>query len=381
MQKLLARSSLFAPGFGAFLFSVCVASPAPAGQISQAPFGVTPDGTPVTLYTLKNASGLEAKISDLGGILVSLKTPDRTGKPGEVALGYDTLDPYIHENSYMGAMVGRYANRIAGASFTLDGHTYKLAANNGPNSLHGGKKGFNNMVWHASTSVSESGPTLELTYLSKDGEEGFPGNLQVKAVYSLTADNALRLEYTATTDKPTVVNLSQHSYFNLAGRGEVLDHQFLINAAKFTPVDDTLIPTGELRPVAGTPFDFRQPTTLGTRISLSDPQLKIGHGFDHNFVVDKPAGQLGLMARITEPTTGRVMEVLSTEPGVQFYTADFSGGGAAGHDGWKFQGRASFCLECEHFPGSPSHPEFPSTVLRPGTVFHSVIEYRFPAIK
>jgi aldose 1-epimerase len=278
-------------------------------------------------------------------------------------------------------MVGRYGNRIAGAKFTLNGKEYKLAANNGPNSLHGGLKGFDKVVWQGKSLATPEGPALELTYLSKDGEEGFPGNLSVTAVYTLTDDNGLKLQYTATTDKETIVNLTQHSYFNLAGKGDVLNHEVMINADKLTPTDKNLIPTGELRPVKGTPFDFRKPTAIGARIGQDDEQLKFGGGYDQNFVIDKSPRKLGLMARVHEPTTGRVLEVLSTEPGLQFYTGNHLSGKIAGKGGWAYKARNAFCMEPQHFPDSPNHPEFPSVVLRPGQEYHNTIIYRFSVRK
>jgi aldose 1-epimerase len=354
---------------------------AASGEISKKPFGKMPDGTPVDLFTLRNRHGVEAKISNYGGIVVSISVPDRNGHFGDVVLGYDNLNDYIRQNPFFGAMVGRYGNRIAGAKFTLGGKEYKLAANNGPNSLHGGLKGFDKVVWAAKSLGTPEGPALELAYVSKDGEEGFPGNLSVTAVYTLTDDNGLKLEYTATTDKETIVNLTQHSYFNLAGKGDVLNHEVMINADKFTPTDKNLIPTGELKPVKGTPFDFRKPTPIGARINQDDEQLKFGGGYDQNFVIEKPAGKLGLMARVTEPTTGRVLEVLSTEPGMQFYTGNHLGGTITGKGGWAYKARNAFCMEPQHYPDSPNHPEFPSAVLKPGQEYRNTIIYRFSVKK
>jgi aldose 1-epimerase len=332
----------------------------------------------VALYTLKNAKGAEAKISNYGGIVVSLKMPDRQGQLGDVVLGYDTLAGYLKETPYFGCLVGRYGNRIAKGRFTLNGQTYTLATNNGPNALHGGLKGFDKAVWKARAIQSSSGPALELRHLSKDGEEGYPGNLDVTATYTLTGDNALRLDYVATTDKPTVVNLTQHSYFNLAGQGDVLRHVVYLNADRFTPVDSTLIPTGELKPVDGTPFDFRKPTAIGARINQDDPQLKFGGGYDHNWVINqKQPGELTLQARVTEPTTGRVLEVLSTEPGLQFYTGNFLDGTITGKGGRVYQFRNGFCMEPQHYPDSPNQPNFPSVVLRPGQTYRNTIVYRF----
>ena len=349
----------------------------PNGGIMKQPWGKSKDGTPVDIYTLRNTKGAEARISNYGGIIVSFKVPDRKGKFGDVVLGYDTLDGYLKASPYFGAIVGRYGNRIGKAKFTLDGKEYTLATNNGPNSLHGGIKGFDKVVWEVkSAGTKGSTPSLELHYLSKDGEEGFPGNLSVTAVYTLTDDNGIKLEYTATTDKDTIVNLTQHSYFNLAGKGDILNHEVMINADKFLPVDSTLIPTGELKPVDGTPFDFRKPTAIGARIHQADEQLKLGKGYDHCWVINKPAGTLGLQARVHDPASGRVLEVLSTEPGVQFYTGNFLDGTITGKGGWAYQFRNAFCFEPEHFPDSPNKPEFPSVVLKPGETYKNTIIYR-----
>jgi aldose 1-epimerase len=346
--------------------------------ISQIPFGLTGEGAPVTLYTLRNATGIETRICDYGGIVVSLKTPDRNGHLDDVVLGFDHLDGYLAPNPYFGAIVGRFANRIAKATFTLEGVTYPLAANNGPNALHGGRKGFDKAVWQAAPTGTASAPTLELRYLSKDGEEGYPGNLHVNAVYSLTADNGLRLDLTATTDKSTILNLTQHSYFNLAGKGDVLGHQVQIEADRFTPVDSSLIPTGELRPVAGTPFDFRLATAIGLRIEQDDEQLLLGHGYDHNFILNHPMGRLDVVARVSEPVSGRVLEVLTTQPGVQLYTGNSLDGKIKGKGGQVYHKRSGFCLEAQHFPDSPNQPKFPSVMLKPGEVYRHTVIFRFP---
>jgi aldose 1-epimerase len=348
-------------------------------QISQAPFGKTPDGTPVDIYTLRQAGGIEARICTYGGVLVSLKTPDRGGHLSDVVLGFDRLDGYLAVNPYFGALVGRYGNRIANGSFMLEGVIYALATNNGPNALHGGVKGFDKAVWQATRAGTASAPALELNYLSKDGEEGYPGNLRVKAVYSLTADHGLSLDLTATTDKITVVNLTQHTYFNLAGKGNILGHRVQINADRFTPVNSALIPTGELRSVEGTPFDFRKPAAIGGRIEQDEEQLKFGHGYDHNFVLNHPAGRLDVVARVSEPVSGRVLEVLTTEPGVQFYTGNHLDGTIKGKGGQAYQKRSGFCLEAQHFPDSPNHPEFPTVTLKPGAVYRNTIVFRFPS--
>jgi len=369
-------------GLGAACLVGCATMPIPTntlGTITQAPFGKTLDGTPVEIYTLRNRQGMEAHIMTYGGIVQSLKVPDKNGKFDDVVLGYDTLDGYLTNTPYFGALIGRYGNRIAGGKFTLEGKSYTLATNNGPNTLHGGIKGFDKVVWQAKPWVTPDGPSLELTYLSKDGEEGFPGNLKVTAVYTLTDSNELRLEFTATTDQPTVCNLTHHSYFNLAGQGngDVLGHVVYINADATTPVDATLIPIGEIKPVDGTPFDFRKPTTIGARINDSDTVLQYGPGYDHNWVINKPLGQFGLMARVVEPGSGRGMEVWSTEPGLQFYSGNFLDGTITGKDGKVYQRRYAFCMEPHHYPDSPNKPQFPTTELKPGETYHNTIVYKF----
>jgi len=348
--------------------------------IKQEPFGTTKDGKPAILYTLRNANGVTTRITNYGGIVISLTAPDRNGKLDDVVLGYDNLAGYLQKTPYFGCLVGRYGNRIANGTFTLDGQTYNLATNNGPNALHGGIVGFDKVLWKARPYESDKGPALELTYVSKDGEEGYPGTLTVTAVYTLTADNALRLDYTATTDKATVVNLTQHSYFNLAGQGngDILGHQVVINADAFTPVDSTLIPTGDIRPVKGTPFDFTTPHTIGARINQPDEQLKFGGGYDHNWVLGKPlANDLFLAATVTEPTSGRVLEVWTTEPGLQFYCGNFLDGTITGKSGKVYQYRYGFCMEPQHFPDSPNKPLFPTTVLRPGDTYRHTMMYKF----
>ena len=365
--------------------AVSLAGCASSGQtkktMSKQAFGQLPDGRTAELYTLRNSQGAEATITNYGGIVVSLKVPDRQGRFEDVVLGYDRLQGYLDKSPYFGALIGRYGNRIGGARFVLDGKTYTLAKNDGPNALHGGVQGFDKVLWEARELTRPDGPALELTYLSKDGEEGYPGNLRVTATYVLTHDNALRVEFTATTDQPTVVNLTHHSYFNLAGqgRGDILGHIVMINADHITPVDQTLIPTGELAKVEGTPFDFRQPTAIGARINEPNQQLQYGPGYDHNWVINKPAGELALHARVTEPTTGRVMEVWSTEPGLQFYSGNFLDGTITGKGGVVYPLRSGFCMEPQHFPDSPNKPQFPSTVLRPGQLYRNTIVYAFSA--
>ena len=335
------------------------------------------------VFTLTNSNGVEVRITNYGGIIISILVPDRTGKRDDVVLGYDYLEDYIKNSPYFGALIGRYANRIAKGQFKLDGKSYTLAINNGPNSLHGGLKGFDKVIWMAKSLLTANGPSLQLNYVSKDGEEGYPGTLSVKAVYTLTEDNAIMLQFTATTDQATIINLTNHSYFNLAGagNGDILNHQVTIYADRFTPVDETLIPTGELRPVEGTPFDFRTSTAIGARINDPDEQLKFGNGYDHNWVIDKKTGRLALMARVYEPTTGRVLEVLSTEPGLQFYSGNFLDGTNIGKGGKVYKFRYAFVMEPQHFPDSPNQPGFPSVVLRPGQTYKNTIIYRFSVKK
>jgi aldose 1-epimerase len=333
----------------------------------------------VDLYTLSNASGTEVRVTNYGGIIVSLIVPDRNGKLADIVLGYDDLNGYYNNKAYFGALIGRYGNRIAGGKFKLDGKEYTLAKNNGPNSLHGGLKGFNQVVWEANAAPTSGGATLTLSYLSKDGEEGFPGNLTVEVTYTLTAANELLLEYTARTDKATPVNLTQHTYFNLQGEGngDILGHEVLISADRFTPVDKDFIPTGELRPVKGSPFDFTSPTTIGSRINANYDQLSLGRGYDHNLVLNRTGNELQLTARVRGPKSGRILEVYTTEPAVQFYTGNFLDGTIIGKHNHAYQQRAGFCLETQHYPDSPNHPDFPSTILRPGDVFHSRTTFKF----
>jgi len=364
-------------GFAVAIIAGCAKVSASKGSVTKAPFGKLPDGTAVEIYTLKNGKGMEARICSYGGIVVSLTAPDQHGQFADIVLGYDDLDGYVTNSPYFGCLVGRYGNRIAKGKFTLEGTTYTLATNNDDNHLHGGLKGFDKVVWKAQEVDNPLGPAVEFSYVSKDGEEGYPGTLTVKAVYTLTSDNSLRLDYTATTDKPTVCNLTHHSYFNLAGKGDILDHEVMIPADRFTPVDSGLIPTGELKPVEGTPFDFRTATAIGARINNGDEQLKFGKGYDHNWVINKPMGKLGLMARVFEPTTGRVMEVLSTEPGLQFYSGNFLDGSIIGKGGQVYAHRNGFCMEPQHYPDSPNKPEFPSTTLRPGETYKNTIIYKF----
>lgn len=347
--------------------------------ITKQVYGKTADGRNVDIYTLTNDKGIEARIINYGGIVVSLKVPDNKGQMGDVVLGFDDLESYLTKNPYFGALIGRYGNRIAKGRFTLDGRAYKLATNNGENHLHGGLKGFDKQLWKAKPFTTKQGPALELSYVSKDGEEGYPGKLSVTVVYTLTNDNSLRIDYTATTDKDTVVNLTNHSYFNLAGSGDILSHQLIINADKFTPVDSGLIPTGELCNVKGTPFDFTAPHSIGERIEAQAEQIVFGKGYDHNFVLNNWDKTLRQQVRVYEPTTGRVMEVFTTEPGVQFYSGNFLDGTLTGKGGKIYQRRYGFCLETQHFPDSPNHPNFPTTTLKKGETYRTTTLYRFSA--
>jgi aldose 1-epimerase len=361
--------------------AVATAAAGQQGVPKRESFGQTRDGQAVDIYTLKNARGAEARITTYGGAVVSLKVPDRAGRVDDVVLGFDDIEGYQKTTTYIGSLVGRYANRIAKGRFTLNGREYKLATNNGENHLHGGVRGFDKVVWKARPLPARGGPALELTYLSKDGEEGYPGNLSVRVVYTLTDANELKIDYYATTDKDTVVNLTNHNYYNLAGQGngDILGHLLTVNASRFTPTDAGAIPTGELRPVKGTPFDFTRPTAIGARIEQDEEQLKLGKGYDHNFIVNGRAGTLRLAARVSEPTTGRVMEAWTTEPGVQLYTGNYLDGTDTGKGGKPYRYRYGFCLETQHFPDSPNRPEFPSTVLRRGAQFRSTTVYKFSA--
>jgi len=381
MKKVRQWIVVGGAGLGAACLLGCAGMSGTSAAIPKAPFGKTPDGTPVDIYTLRNSKGVEARICNYGGLVVSLKVPDKNGRFDDIVLGYDSLDGYLKSTPYFGALVGRYGNRIGGAKFALDGRTYTLATNNGPNSLHGGLKGFDKVVWKAKPRITKAGPALELTYVSKDGEEGFPGNLKVAAVYTLTEESELRLDFTATTDKPTVCNLTHHSYFNLRGqgKGDILGHEVYINSDKTTPVDKELITTGEFASVEGTPFDFRKPTAIGARINDPDTQLQYGPGYDHNWVINKPDGQLGLQARVYEPTTGRMMEVWSNEPGLQFYAGNFLDGTITGKGGAVYQRRTGFCMEPQHYPDSPNKPNFPPVVLHPSETFKNTIIYKFSA--
>jgi aldose 1-epimerase len=366
---------------GLFLSGWIVRQPLAAKQhpdVRKQSFG-THDGKPVNLYTFVNANGVEIRAMNYGGIIVSMRVPDRKGQFADIVLGHDTLDGYIPNPPYIGAVVGRYANRIANGTFTLDGKTYTLPKNDGPNTLHGGvNRTFDRVVWD-DEALPDGKNGVAFTFLSKDGEEGFPGNLKIKVTYTLTDANELVVDYEATTDKATPINVSQHSYFNLAGEGtgDILNHEVRLNADRFTPVDKNLIPTGELRPVKGTPLDFTTPTKIGARIDDNYDQIVLGHGYDHNFVINRKGRGLVLAARVYEPTTGRVLEVSTTQPGVQFYTGNFLDGTVTGKQGHVYKRRYGFCLETQHFPDSPNHPQFPTSILRPGETFHETTVFKF----
>ncbi len=348
-------------------------------MVKQAAFGKTPDGQAVELYTLTNAQGMEVHAMTYGGIILSLRVPDKQGRLGDVVLGYDSLEGYLAKSPYFGAIIGRYGNRIAKARFTLDGVEYQLPINNGPNSLHGGIKGFDKIVWHAEPFKNKNGVGIIFTHTSPDGDQGYPGNLTARITYTLTDQDELIFDYSATTDKPTPVNLTQHTYFNLAGEGsgDILGHTVMLNADHFTPINDQLIPTGEIRAVKGTPLDFTKPTTIGARINQKDEQLAFGQGYDHNFVLNRKGPGLVLAARATEPTSGRFLEVYTTQPGVQFYTGNFLDGTITGKSGHAYQRRSGFCLETQHYPDSPNHPNFPSTILRPGEEYKTRTIFKF----
>ena len=352
------------------------------GTCTKALFGKMPDGKSVDLYTLKNKNGMEVKIITYGGAIQSIMVPDKTGKMGDVALGFDTLEGYLSPtNPFFGALVGRYGNRIGKAKFTLGGTTYTLLANNGENSLHGGKVGFNKVIWTAEPFNDAEGVGLKMTYLSKDMEEGFPGNLSVTVYYTLTDANEIKIDYEATTDKETVCNLTNHSYFNLNEDGDVLSHVLMINASRFTPVDNGLIPTGELRGLKGSPLNFMTPEKIGARINqTADEQIKFGSGYDHNYVLDTKGGY-ALVAKVFSAEKGRLMEVYSTEPGVQFYTGNFLPGNTKVKGGKLVIRRGGFCLETQHYPDSPNKPDFPSTALKPGQKYQTTTIYKFSIAK
>lgn len=348
-------------------------------SVTKTTFGTLPDSTIADLYTLRNKNGMEVRITNYGGIITHWTAPDRGGVYEDVVLGFDTLARYVKSNPFFGALVGRYGNRIAKGKFSIDGNVYTLATNNGPNALHGGLKGFDKVLWKAE--IIEGENALRLQYTSKDGEEGFPGNLTTEVIYRLTDDNALEIEYQATTDKPTIVNLTNHTYFNLTGcKKEILGHEAQFEADKFIPVDATLIPTGQLMPVKGTAFDFGTSTAIGARIDdPNDAQIKMGGGYDHCFVNTDTTASLKKVATVYEPASGRVLEVQTTEPGFQFYTGNFLNGSLKGKNGQVYKKRFGFCIETQHFPDSPNQPSFPSVVLRPGETYTTKTVYKFSA--
>lgn len=381
----MQSASFIAAVLGAGLAAAPALSMA-AGSITRAPFGQLQDGRSAEIFTLRNPVGMETLITNYGGIIVSLMVPDRTGETADVVLGHDTLAEYTDGHPFFGCITGRYANRIAKGKFTLDGKEYTLPVNNGPNSLHGGKSGFDKKLWTVKQAdlVSDV-PTLVLTYTSADGEEGYPGALSCEVTYSLTSAGELKIHYSATTDKPTVVNLTNHSYFNLAGdgSGSITDHLMMISADRYTPTDADLIPTGKLAEVAGTPLDFRKPKRIGEQIEEPDFEpIKFGAGYDHNFVVNGEAGTLRLAAKVTEPKSGRVMECLTTEPAIQLYTMNHGGPEPIrGKGGRGYAKRGAFCLETQHYPDSPNQPSFPATVLRPGQTYSHTTVYKFSVEK
>ena len=346
-------------------------------NLTQQPYGAVRPGAPADLFTLTNDHGVTMTVTNYGGIIATLHTPDRHGQPGDIVLGYDRLEDYVERNPFFGCLAGRFANRIAGAKFTLKGKTYTLAQNNGNNHLHGGKVGFDKVLWGTEPFSAPNAVGLQLTYRSEDGEEGYPGNLDVTVTYTLDNENGLTLDYRAKTDRTTVLNLTNHTYFNLAGQGSVLDHTMMLNADTFTPVDHTLIPTGEFCPVAGTLFDFRTPHRIGDRIGQDDEQLKYGGGYDVNWVVNGEG--LRPAARVTEPTSGRVLEVHTTQPGIQFYSGNMLPATLTGKGGRVYHRRDGLCLETQHFPDSPNQPNFPSAVLEPGESYHEVTVFKFSA--
>ena len=385
----IVRGSLIVAAAGLLTTLVSPQTPGVSKRpgVTHASTGVTVDGKTIEEYTLTNSHGIEVRAITYGGIIRSLKVPDRSGAIADIVLGFDTPKGYLSDPPppYFGAIIGRYGNRIAKGQFTLDGHVYTLARNNGPNSLHGGNRGFDKVVWTADARETPSGPSVTFSRTSPDGEEGYPGNLDVRVTYTLTEQNELVVQYHATTDKATPINLTQHSYFNLAGEGsgDILSHELMINADRFTPVDDTLIPTGQLAPVEGTPFDFRHATPIGARIDADDPQIKKGPGYDHNWVLNRGtaggAASLTLAARLTDPKSGRTMEIRTTEPGLQFYSGNFLDGTIKGKGGHVYGKRSALCLETQHFPDSPNHVNFPSTILRPGQTYDSRTVFLFSA--
>ena len=349
--------------------------------IVKSPFGRTADGTTIDLFTLTNAHGMEVRAISYGATVTSIRVPDRNGKLDDVVLGFDTMDGYLGNHPYFGAVVGRYGNRIAKGQFTLDGKTYQLATNNGPNHLHGGVKGFDKVVWQGEPFERDGIAGVVYTHTSPDGDEGYPGTLVARVTYTLNASNELTVEYDATSDKATPINLTQHSYFNLGGdgAGDILGHELTIDADRYTPVDATLIPTGELAPVDGTPFDFRKTTAIGARIDADHQQIEYGKGYDHNWVLN--GASLRHAARLADPKSGRTLDVSTTEPGVQFYAGNFLDGTITGKAGHVYRHRSGLCLETQHFPDSPNHANFPSSILRAGARYQSKTVFAFGVAK
>lgn len=350
-------------------------------KVSQESFGQSPTGAPATLFTLTNTNGVIVKITNFGGVITEIHTPDRTGVFTDISLGFDCIEPYYKDAPYFGALIGRFGNRIAKGRFTLDGVSYQLATNNGKNHLHGGLTGFDKVLWDSSAFTTEKSVGVSLKYLSADGDQGYPGNLHVTVIYELTNDNEIFVKYHAVTDKATPINLTQHTYFNLAGKGDVLGHEIMINADRFTAIDGEAIPTGELLLVENTPFDFRSSRLIGERIDSDHEQIKNGNGYDHNFVLNKAyEKQLSLAARVSEKNSGRVLEVFTQEPGVQFYSGNWMDGSLTGKS-WNYTKRSGFCLEPQHFPDSPNHSAFPNTILRSNEEYSSVMSYKFSVVR
>jgi aldose 1-epimerase len=352
-------------------------TPLKNAKVKVEAFGIMPDGKAVKLYTLKNKNGVEMKVMNYGGIITSLVVPDKNGNFDDVVLGYDSLSSYLKSSPFFGALIGRYGNRIAKGKFKIDGQEYNLPINNGSNHLHGGPMGFDKVYWNIDVPADSS--SLKLTYLSVDGEQGYPGNLSAEVFYYLTDNDELKIEYKATTDKKTVVNLTQHSYFNLGGKQTkaILSHSLMIDADSFIPVDTALIPTGEIRSVKGTPFDFTKAETIGSRIEQKDDQLKFGRGYDHNWVLNNYDGKMRKVAELSEPVSGRLMEVFTTEPGLQFYSGNFLDGTLIGKNNTAYNFRSGLCLETQHYPDSPNQPKFPSVILNPGETYQTTTIYKF----
>ncbi len=377
MSDLVAAALALLCGCSTAFFEPSRSTPMTTMKIESNVFGNTPEGREALIYTLRNPRGMVAKVTEYGAILTELWVPDRNGRADNVVLGFDNLARYLKGHPYFGATTGRVANRIAKGTFTLEGREYTLATNNGPNHLHGGTVGFDKRLWKSrALPATDKEAAVEFSYVSPDGEEGYPGTLTVKVVYTLTADNELRIDYTATTDKATLVNLTNHSYYNLAGSGSVLEHLLTLNADRYTPTDSGLIPTGEIAPVQGTGLDFTKSTPLGTRIGEF---MALAKGYDHNFVINGGGGKLTWCARVEEPKSGRVMEVWTTEPGVQLYTANHLDGSITGLGGVAYRQHGGFCLETQHFPDAIHHPDFPSVVLRPGQTYHTSTVHKFSA--